>query len=85
MTTVRVYTHPSCLSCKDVLNRAQELEEKRDDIDVALISLATENGRERAQDRGIFVVPAVEVAGEVVQETLSKDELEEFIERSTSG
>lgn len=84
MTSVWVYTHPSCLSCKDVLERAKELAEERGDLDVSLISLATENGRERAQERDILVVPAVEVAGEVVQEELSKDELEEFIEKATA-
>lgn len=85
MTTVRVYTHPSCLSCKDVLDRARELEEEREGIDVSLVSLATENGRDRAQERGILVVPAVEVADEVVQEALSKEELEELVDRATAG
>jgi alkyl hydroperoxide reductase subunit AhpF len=79
-TELRVYTHPACRSCQDVLTAARDLEAARDDVEVTLTSLASAAGRERAQSRDILVVPAVECRGQVVEQVLSREELAALVE-----
>lgn len=79
-TELRVYTHPACRSCQDVLAAARELEAEREDVDVAMTSLASEAGRERAKSRDILVVPAVECGDTVIEDVLSRDELEALVD-----
>lgn len=79
-STLRVYTHPACRSCRAVLTAARALEAERDDVTVELSSLASEAGLERAQARGILVVPAVEFGETVVESALTKAELEALVE-----
>lgn len=85
MTTVelRVYTHPACRSCREVLNAANELAEEREDVTVELTSLASDAGMERAQSRDILVVPSVEVGGTVIQSAMSKAEMAALIDEET--
>lgn len=79
-TVLRVYTHPACRSCRQVLSAANELAAERDDLSVELSSLASDTGLERAQDRGILVVPAVEVGDTVVESALTKEELAALVD-----
>lgn len=79
-TELRVYTHPACRSCQDVLMAARELEAARDDVEVTLTSLASEAGRDRAQSRDILVVPAVECGETVVEEVLSREDLAALVD-----
>lgn len=79
-SVLRVYTHPACRSCREVLVAAKELAEERDDLAVELSSLASAAGLERAQARGILVVPAVEFGDAVVESALSKEELAALVD-----
>lgn len=79
-TELRVYTHPACRSCQDVLAAARELERDREDVTVAMTSLASETGRERAQARDILVVPAVECGETVIEDVLSREDLEALVD-----
>ena len=79
-TVLRVYTHPACRSCRPVLSAANELAAERDDLTVELSSLASDAGLERAQSRGILVVPAVEIGDTVVESALTKEELADLVD-----
>ncbi|HKJ59579.1 MAG TPA: hypothetical protein VKA37_10125 [Halobacteriales archaeon] len=79
-SVLRVYTHPACRSCREVLVAANELAAERDDLTVELSSLASEAGLERAQARGILVVPAVEFGDTVVESALTKEELAALVD-----
>ena len=79
-TELRVYSHPACRSCRQVLTAAKELAGERDDVTVALSSLASDAGLQRAQDRGILVVPAVEVGDAVVESALTKADLAALVD-----
>lgn len=80
MVRVTVFSHPQCTSCKDALQVAQELEEERDDVEVEVVSLASESGRETAQEEGVLVVPTVIVGDRRVQKAPSSEELVEMVE-----
>lgn len=77
---LRVYTHPACRSCQDVIEAAKALASEREDIRFELTSLASEAGRERAADRDILVVPAVEVGDTVVEGALDEADLAALVE-----
>lgn len=77
---LRVYTHPACRSCRDVIEAAKALASEREDLRFELTSLASEAGRERATDRDILVVPAVEFGDTVVEEVLDKTELAALVD-----
>jgi len=79
-SVLRVYTHPACRSCREVLVAANELAAERDDLTVELSSLASEAGLERAQARGILVVPAIEFGDTVVESALTKEELAALVD-----
>lgn len=80
MTAIVVFSHPTCTSCRDALSAAKELAEERPDVEVELVSLASESGRERAEEEGVLLVPTVIVGDTKVQEAPSKGELEEMVE-----
>lgn len=84
-TELRVYTHPACRSCRDVLTAANELADEREDVTVEMTSLASVAGMERAQTNGILVVPAVEVGETVVQSALTKEELAALVDGEYDG
>lgn len=84
MTTIEVYTHPTCVTCGDAVEAARALEDRRDDVEVRIVSLATDKGRERAKEEQVLVVPTVIVGDQRVQAAPSEEELEEMLREAST-
>jgi len=80
MVEITVFSHPQCTSCKDALSVAEELREERSDVEVEVISLASESGQDTAQEMCVLVVPTVIVGDQKVQKAPSKEEMVEMVE-----
>lgn len=83
MVTVEVYTHPTCISCGDAVEAAEALAKRRPDVEVRIVSLATERGREKAKGNEVLVVPTVIVGTKKVQAAPSEKDLEEMVDGVT--
>lgn len=56
---VRVFTHPVCTTCHYAIKMVQELSHERNDLDMRVVSLANENGRNEALTENVRSVPTV--------------------------
>ncbi|MDT7947199.1 MAG: thioredoxin family protein [Thermoflexus sp.] len=56
---VKVFTHPMCTSCKSAIQMVERLARQREDVDVQIVSLASQNGRREAEREKILSVPTI--------------------------
>ena len=63
MTTVELFTHPTCHGCSEALSAFRALE-KLGKITLDVTSLGTPNGRRRAESVGVTSVPTLRIDDE---------------------
>lgn len=56
---VKVFTHPTCTSCKAAIQMAERLAREYPEVSVIVVSLASAAGREEARREDILSVPTV--------------------------
>lgn len=56
---VKVFTHPTCTSCKNAIQLVDRLAREREDLLVQVVSLASRGGREEAQRENVLTVPTI--------------------------
>lgn len=76
---VRVFTHPVCTTCHLAIEMAQELSEKRDDVDVRIVSLANQAGLDEARTENVLSVPTV-IIGKSSKRFVGVPKREEFFQ-----
>lgn len=57
---VKVFTHPTCTSCKSALHLVERLA-AREDVGVRVVSLASRGGRQEAEAEQVLSVPTIVV------------------------
>ncbi len=64
---LRVFTHPTCLTCPQAIRLTQDVAAQDSDIEWQLTSLATEKGRQIAAAHQILSVPTILVGEECIR------------------
>lgn len=59
MIEIRVFTHPTCVTCPNAIQMVQRLAEQDSQVQMRLVSLATANGRAIAKSLNVMSVPTV--------------------------
>jgi predicted thioredoxin/glutaredoxin len=57
--SIKIFTHPTCTSCKSAIQLVDRLSREREDLSVRVVSLASRGGREEAQREGVLSVPTI--------------------------
>ena len=83
--TIRVFTHPVCTGCSTAIRMAQKLSDQRDDVDLRIVSLASERGREEAKAEGVLSVPTVFVGSTRFVGVPRWDEMVEALNSERAG
>ncbi len=63
--TLQVFTHPVCPTCPQAIRMAQELAAQRPEVEVRVVSLASERGRAEARAAQVLSVPTIIVGNGV--------------------
>lgn len=80
MIPIRVYTHPTCATCPQAIQLAQQAAANNPDIELRIISLGSGRGREAAKADQVLSVPTVFVGGRRFTGVPRQDELIAAIE-----
>lgn len=56
---IKVFTHPTCTSCRSAIQIVDRLASGRKDLSVQIISLASKGGREEARKENVLSVPTI--------------------------
>lgn len=56
---VKVFTHPTCISCKAAIQMVERLAREHPEVCVTVVSLASASGREEARREEILSVPTI--------------------------
>jgi len=56
---VRVFTHPVCVTCPMAIRLAQRLVDMYPGLELRVVSLGSQKGREEAKQEGILSVPTI--------------------------
>ena len=66
---LRVFTHPACAGCPQMVDRAWKLTRKRSELELRTVNLVNENGLAEARSEKIKTIPTVilSVAGEELE------------------
>ncbi len=59
--TLQVFTHPVCPTCPQAIRMAQALAAQRPEVEVRIVSLASERGRAEAREAEVLSVPTIVV------------------------
>lgn len=70
---IEVYTSPTCPYCPGAVDLAMQIKDERDDVEVKILSSATKEGFEKAQQYGIQTVPTILVKGPVIKNIIAFD------------
>lgn len=81
MIEIRVFTHPTCVTCPNAIQMVQRLTEQDPQTQMRLISLATVNGREIAKSLSVLSVPTIFVNETRFVGVPKWDDLLEAVER----
>ncbi len=85
MIPIRVYTHPTCATCPQAIQLAQQTASENPDVELRIISLGSASGREAAKAAQVLSVPTVFVGEHRFTGTPRRDELMAAIEEQRSG
>ncbi len=85
MISIRVFTHPTCATCPQAIQLAQETAVSNPDIELRIISLGSASGREKAKAAQVLSVPTVFVGEHRFTGAPKRDEFATVIEKQRSG
>ncbi|MCP4358024.1 MAG: thioredoxin [Chloroflexi bacterium] len=80
MIPIRVFTHPTCATCPQAIQLAQETAANNLDIELHIISLGSASGREKAKVAQVLSVPTVFVGEHRFTGVPKRDEFAAAIE-----
>ena len=75
---LRVFTHPACAGCPQVVDRAWKLTQKRSDLELRTVHLTGEEGLAEARTERIKTIPTVILSA-------SGEELERWVGTPEAG
>ncbi|MBV6450471.1 MAG: hypothetical protein MHPDNHAH_01195 [Anaerolineales bacterium] len=85
MIEIRVFTHPTCVTCPNAIQMVQRLTAQDPQTQMRLVSLATANGREIAKSLNVLSVPTVFVNETRFVGVPKWDDLLEAVEREKAN
>ena len=80
MIPMRVYTHPTCATCPQAIQLAQQTAAENPDVELRFISLGSARGRDAAKAEQVLSVPTVFVGDQRFTGVPRRDELAAAIE-----
>ncbi len=85
MISIRVFTHPTCVTCPQAIQLAQETAVDNSDIELRIVSLGSARGREVAKTARVLSVPTIFVGEHRFTGVPKRDEFLAVIEEQRRG